>query len=72
MLELLEPIAGINQKLKNKFLSAYSAVLYLNLFLVPSSDVGNGPASLLLDALLVVVGQKCEQTWQSLVVDNKL
>ncbi len=45
---------------------------YLDLILVPCSDVGDGPASLLLYAFLVIMGEKCQQTWKSLIINDKL
>ncbi len=45
---------------------------YLDLILVACSDVGDGPASLLLYAFLVIMGEKCQQTWKSLIINDKL
>lgn len=42
------------------------------MILVSCSYVGDGPASFLLDALLVIVGQKSQQTRKGLVVDDEL
>jgi hypothetical protein len=40
----------------------------LDLIFIACSDVGDGPTSLLLDTFLVIMGEKCQQTWQSLIV----
>jgi hypothetical protein len=45
---------------------------YLDLILVACSDVGDGPARLLLYAFLVIMGEKCQQTWKSLIINDKL
>jgi hypothetical protein len=45
---------------------------YLDLILVACSDVGDGPASLLLYAFLVIMGEKCQQTRKSLIINDKL
>jgi hypothetical protein len=46
--------------------------IYLNLILVSSSNIGDGPTGFLLDALFVVVSKKCKEAWKCLVVDNEL
>lgn len=45
---------------------------YLDLLLVSSSDIRDGPTSLLLYALFVIIGQEVVKVRKSLVVDNTL
>lgn len=45
---------------------------YLYLLLITSSDVRNSPASFLLNALLMVMGQKVQETWECLMIDDIL
>ncbi len=44
----------------------------LNLFLGASSDVANGPACFLFDALLVTGGEQVEQAWEGIAIDHHL
>jgi hypothetical protein len=44
----------------------------LNLILISSSNIGDGPTGFLLDALFVVVSKKTKEAWKCLVVNNEL
>lgn len=44
----------------------------LNLVLVACRNVRNSPAGLLLNALLMIVGEQCQQAWKRLIVDDEL